>query len=90
MPDFLGKKIIDTPYVQIDYWSFLHFGAGMLVRGITDKRLVNLLIHLGFEAVENTIMVQQGFVKKERAVDVVWDLVFDVAGWEYMNWLVKR
>ena len=77
---FLRTVVLDTPYLYVDLWTFVHIGAGILISLATKKYFPAIAIILGFELFESVLM-QQGVIRPETAVDLIYDIIFTFVGY---------
>jgi len=79
--DFLNKVIVNTSWVWINYWSFVHFGFGMLFYFILRGNFLGwIAISVVFEIVEYLLAFWEHPLFVEEFVDIGWDLIFNIGG----------
>lgn len=84
--DFLGTPLIEKKYLFIDYWTFIHIFAGILLMILifrffkqikTTQKFILLFFIIGlwevFELFSSWIMF-------ESSIDIFYDLVIGMAG----------
>ena len=84
---FLNNEIINTTYIWINNWSFIHILSGMLwfklYKGTWQKWF---WISLAFEVTEFILGGYTGSpLYVEELKDIVWDMVFNMAGFFIMK-----
>ena len=87
--NFLSTSIIDLPFIFIDFWSFVHLFAGMLIIYLFFKAdlteefiLLYLFLVLIFYEVAEIILyfnLTRLFIV-ESFVNFVWDLIIGFTG----------
>ncbi|MBI2042970.1 hypothetical protein HYT25_01125 [Candidatus Pacearchaeota archaeon] len=94
--EFLGTKLIDTNYLFIDYWTFLHFAAGFF--GIflmysffkktktSEKFIILFLILFFWEIFE----IFSPLIKEEKTLDIIYDLIIGMIGGYSFYYLKQR
>lgn len=77
---FLRTTLIDTRFLYVDVWTLVHIGAGALIATQIKRYFPAIAIILGFEVFES-ILMQQGVIRPETAIDLIGDIVFTVVGY---------
>lgn len=94
---FLRKKILSNKYIDIDYWSFLHFMAGWVVayaiewlsnqleRPIAQfhRHCLALAIIIIFEIIE--FGFTGSLILEETLTNVLWDIIIGYLGFIAVN-----
>jgi len=85
---FLNTKIFSNGLIEIDYWSFIHFGVGIFLFYLLHK-LLNLsetktfLLFVGllivYELIEFSLWGTM--FRKESLINIIWDLLFAIIGY---------
>ena len=81
---FLRQEIINTQFIFIDFWSIVHFGAGIILGLLLIKffKKRSWLIALGllllYEVVE--LFLNGILFVAESPVDTTWDIIIGMAG----------
>lgn len=97
----LRKNVIDTKFIKINYWSFVHLISGILLMYVIfnlnlelqfqlDKYVILFLFLLVYEVFEKlNVIFKTGLIIPESWVDMVWDLVIGVlGGFIYINFII--
>lgn len=80
--DYLSKIIIESEIVYIDYWSFIHFIAGIILyKKFKLKPIHMVLILVGYEIIE-LLLVPEVF-EPERSLDTLWDIIVGIGGYYF-------
>lgn len=78
---FLNTTITRHPLFILNYWSFVHFGMGLLFGWLFPKRFkLWLKINIAFEVIEFLLALGGNPLFVEEAVDVVWDIALSMLG----------
>lgn len=81
---FLRQEIINTQFIFIDFWSIVHFNAGIVLGFLLTKffKKKSWLIALGllllYEVVE--LFLNGIFFAAESPIDTTWDIIIGMAG----------
>ncbi len=96
---FLNNRLIESKYVFISMWSFLHlFFGGLLfflidkfTKGSTQKKFILLfLVLLAYEVMEYFMYTNLSMLFiPETIVDAIWDVVIGMLGGVSV-WLFRR
>ena len=84
---FLNTSLIKNKFIEIDYWSFVHIGAGMLLFLIINqlkihtgyKFLIVLAVFIIYEVAVELPLIGIMF-RQETFINVLYDLIFGVTG----------
>lgn len=90
---FLRQEIVNTQFVYIDFWSIIHFGAGIILGLILTKYfkkyhwLIALSIIILYEIVE--LFLNGILFVAESPIDSAWDVIIGIAGFAVGVKIVK-
>lgn len=81
--EFLNTLIINKPYMILNYWSIVHFLAGILFYKYISKDFkLWLKINIIFEVIEYTLGLGKHPLFFEEMADIVWDLILSLGGFK--------
>lgn len=98
--NLLDNRLIETKYVYVSMWSFVHFFVGGLIYFILDKFikikstkvrfLILFTLLLGYEFIEYFLYMNLSLLFiPETPVDVVWDLIIGMSS-GFIVYLCRR
>ena len=95
--EFLGTTLIDTNYLFIDYWTFLHLVSGFLGMWLifkllrnydTKRKFIVLPVFMFFwEVFEFSL---PSFIRPEKFIDIFYDFILGFAGGYLFYYLKQR
>ena len=82
---FLNQTLYRNFWIIINYWSFVHFFAGILYYFIHPKGfLMWLIINVTFEIVEFVLALGGNPLFVEEFIDIIWDILWSLIGFGLM------
>lgn len=79
--NFLNQSLLELPWIILNYWSFVHFFAGVGFYLLFPTRIwLWIIINIIFEIVEFILAFGGNPLFVEETVDIFWDIVLSVAG----------
>lgn len=78
---FLNQILYRNFFIIINYWSFVHFFAGITYYFIHPKGfLLWLIINVVFEVVEFILALSGNPLFVEELIDIIWDILWSLIG----------
>ncbi len=88
---FLNTTLIRVPYFVLNYWSFVHFFAGVLFFLLISRSIkVWFVLNIIFEVVEFLLALGGNPLFVEEFVDIFWDILFSMFGFWVMSKLLPN
>jgi hypothetical protein len=93
---FLQIKIIETPFLLVNFWHIVHFIDTFIVMFIVSKIFKDsrrkwtlmIILILGYEILEAIwIKKYPNLFDVETRLDIIYDLVFGVLGAYFYTWI---
>ncbi|MEK6760884.1 MAG: hypothetical protein AABX93_03095 [Nanoarchaeota archaeon] len=95
LEDFLTTKIIESNFMFLDYWTFIHFGSGVMVMFLIflyfkkmkmQKKFLLLFLIIAlweiFELISSTF-------RPETKLDIFYDLIIGMIGGAAVHYFKK-
>ena len=78
---FLNRDLFVRSWIYLNYWSFVHFFAGVGFYFVFPGRLWTwVIINVVFEVVEFLLALGGNPLFVEEGVDIAWDIIWSVGG----------
>ncbi|MBU4501094.1 MAG: hypothetical protein KKA79_00765 [Nanoarchaeota archaeon] len=88
---FLNNQIYRAPFLILNYWSFVHFFAGVLFFFLQPNRFkLWIIINLSFEIIEFVLGLGGNPLFVEEFVDIFWDVLLSLSGFLIAQMIAKK
>lgn len=88
--NFLNQSLIESPWIILNYWSFVHFFAGVGFYFLFPNRFwIWVIVNIVFEIAEFILALGGNPLFVEETVDIFWDVVLSVAGFLVAKVIMK-
>jgi len=81
--EYLRKTVVNTPYFHLDSWSLIHFCSGVIIGKYVSNWIIAAVLIVLYELFEIIITGLMGFTLAESPTDIVYDIIWGMAGWKY-------
>jgi hypothetical protein len=79
--EFLGREVIINSFIWFNYWSFVHFFAGVLFYFLLKGNFrIWVVVNVVFEIIEFILGTTRHPLFFEEFKDIVWDVIFSLIG----------
>ncbi len=86
---FLNKIIYKKKFIVINYWSFVHFFAGVIFYlFFPTKFILWIWINIIFEIAEYILALGGNPLFVEELFDTIWDVLLSLLGFLIASWIV--
>jgi hypothetical protein len=86
---FLNIVIYEKRFIIINYWSFVHFFAGVIFYFFfPTKFILWIWINIIFEAAEYILALGGNPLFVEELFDTIWDILLSLLGFLIASWIV--
>ena len=87
---FLNQSLLEWPWIIINYWSFIHLFASVGFYFIFPGKFWTwVIINIIFEIIEFLLAFGGNLLFVEETVDIVWDIVWSIAGFLLAQLIMK-
>ena len=87
---FVNTILYEKSWIIINYWSFVHFCAGMIFYFIKPSFRSWLIFNIVYELVECLLGLGGNPLFVEEFVDTLWDIVWALGGFILMKIFKER